>query len=125
MDLLDLSDHLDQEESEEGMDPRDHLDCVALMGHWDLLVSREALASLVRLVFRELLVPRETWVPPGTKAVLAFKGREENRASLVCLGSLARWDPQARTAATEKKEGLDLLGHLDRQVFQVQEVNPD
>jgi len=125
LDLLDLLDHLDQEESEDGMDLRDPLDCAVLMEHLDLLVSREALASLAHLAFPELQVPRETWEPPETKAALVYRVHEENQASLVCLGSLEKWDPLERTAATEKKEDRDRLVPLDRQVSQDRGVSLD
>jgi len=96
-----------------------------LMEHLDLLVSREELASLARPAFPELRVQRETWAPPETKAALVYRVHEENRASLVCLGSLEKWDPLERTAATEKKEDLDHLVPLDRQVSQDREVSLD
>ena len=107
------------------MDLRDHLDCAVLTGHWDPPVSLVALASLVRLASLEQLGQRETWAPLGTRAALAYRVRGENQASLACLGSLAKWDPRVRTAATEKKEALAPLGPLDHQVFQVQEANLD
>jgi len=118
-------DHLDRGESEDGTDLRDRLDCAVLTEHWDPLVSRVALASRVRLASLELLGPRETWAPPGTRAALAYRVRGESQASLACLGSLAKWDPRARTAATEKKEDLAPLEPRDRRVFLVQEVNLD
>lgn len=118
-------DHRDREEREDGMDLRDRLDCAALTGHWDPPVSLVALASLVRLASLELLGQRETWAPPETRAALACRVRGENQASLACLGSLAKWDPRARTAATEKKEDLAPLGPLDHRVFQVPEANLD
>lgn len=107
--------HQGLEEKEEETDHQGHLDSEVLMVQWDRLENQEQLENpdhLDSLVHLEL---REIWDPQERKEVSVCKVHEESLASLVSLENLEKWVHLVRMEATEKREALDLLEHLDPQ----------
>lgn len=75
---------------EAGMGQMDHLECEGLMVLQGLLENQEPLARMVRQVFQEVRVIKETLEHPGRKEVLAWMVPEEMRASQESLEKEAK-----------------------------------
>lgn len=97
---------LGQEENVEEMDHRDLPDFEVLMELWDHLVNQEVLVKLDLLDFLEHLELRVTWEPQVTREVSVSKAQEEVPVNLECLENLVRWDHPEKMDKMERKEVL-------------------
>ena len=79
----------------------------------DLLVNREASASLDHLATLALPGTRETLGWRESRAVLVSRDPGGSPANLECQDPRARWDPRAFRERMERREVRDPSGHQD------------